>query len=287
MMAVGICLVSLGNVNNTEAMVREKEFRLAPFSASRARGIGSLRPEEKASFAAMVSCQVDEFKRFERDCRAVRRRPPSMYAYISRCLGVVLESQPELLSVYWRRQFFVPTRIDVELKVEALDCNGHKLPVSLGLADVGARSLSDLADEITVRGRALRRNRYAPPRPHRLAPAWTPAAWKNMIGWVGAQRPQAKRRRAFARGIVQMASTTNDFGDKGGWGLRFYSSSVLSVTLGGMTKRAIVENEEIVIRECLDIAIHFDHTVTDGAPATRFMAQLVKEIESGRVLAEF
>ena len=72
-----------------------------------------------------------------------------------------------------------------------------------------------------------------------------------------------------------------------GWGFRLYTVCPIALTLGGLSKRALVVNDEIAIRHCLDIGFNFNHLVMDGAPATRFIAQLMDEIESGRLLYEF
>ena len=57
------------------------------------------------------------------------------------------------------------------------------------------------------------------------------------------------------------------FGKRGGWGIAFLMSHNLGLTVGGITKRPVVFEEVIAVRECLEITLSFDHDIVDGAPA--------------------
>ncbi|MHA2281561.1 MAG: 2-oxo acid dehydrogenase subunit E2 [Promethearchaeota archaeon] len=70
------------------------------------------------------------------------------------------------------------------------------------------------------------------------------------------------------------------FGKVYGWPIPT-TSHPLAIAIGGITKKPGVNLGEIEIREYLTITILFNHDVVDGAPATRFISQLVELIESG------
>ncbi|TFG11036.1 dihydrolipoamide acyltransferase, partial [Candidatus Heimdallarchaeota archaeon] len=55
----------------------------------------------------------------------------------------------------------------------------------------------------------------------------------------------------------------------------------------GISKRPVVIDEEVEIRECVDLTIMVDHAVVDGAPFTRFIQSLTELVEEGYGLAEF
>ena len=59
----------------------------------------------------------------------------------------------------------------------------------------------------------------------------------------------------------------------------------LEVVIGGMTQRPRVVDGQIEAREVLDLTIVIDHNVVDGAPATRFAAQLRELIETAAVIS--
>jgi pyruvate/2-oxoglutarate dehydrogenase complex dihydrolipoamide acyltransferase (E2) component len=52
-----------------------------------------------------------------------------------------------------------------------------------------------------------------------------------------------------------------------------------------MTQRPRAVNGQVEIRDVLDLALMIDHNVVDGAPATRFGAELRKLIEDAAVIS--
>jgi len=69
-------------------------------------------------------------------------------------------------------------------------------------------------------------------------------------------------------------------GQINGW---FIHKSVhpLSFGLGSVIKKPVVVNDEIVIREILNMTILLDHDAIDGAPMARFVKDLIRNIETG------
>jgi pyruvate/2-oxoglutarate dehydrogenase complex dihydrolipoamide acyltransferase (E2) component len=67
-----------------------------------------------------------------------------------------------------------------------------------------------------------------------------------------------------------------------GW---FIHKSVhpLSFGIGSILKKPVVINNEIKIREILNMTILADHDVIDGAPMVRFLNDLTKYIEGGEL----
>jgi pyruvate/2-oxoglutarate dehydrogenase complex dihydrolipoamide acyltransferase (E2) component len=59
----------------------------------------------------------------------------------------------------------------------------------------------------------------------------------------------------------------------------------LEVVIGGMTQRPRVVDGQIEARDVLDLTVVIDHNVVDGAPATRFAAQLRELIETAAVIS--
>ena len=59
----------------------------------------------------------------------------------------------------------------------------------------------------------------------------------------------------------------------------------LEAVVGGMTQRPRVVNGQVEIRDVLDRTLVIDHNVVDGAPATRFGAELREQIESATVIS--
>jgi pyruvate/2-oxoglutarate dehydrogenase complex dihydrolipoamide acyltransferase (E2) component len=74
------------------------------------------------------------------------------------------------------------------------------------------------------------------------------------------------------------------FAGGGGFGITPMTMMSLEVVVGGLARRPRVIDDHIEIRNVLDLTLAIDHNVIDGAPATRFTADLRKLIESAAVL---
>ena len=70
------------------------------------------------------------------------------------------------------------------------------------------------------------------------------------------------------------------FGKGGGWGIPV-ANYTLSVTVGGMQKKPGIFNDQITIREYLDLTLSIDHDIVDGAPAARFVQYFRELLEEG------
>ncbi len=79
------------------------------------------------------------------------------------------------------------------------------------------------------------------------------------------------------------------FGKGNGFGITYMPLHTLGLTIGGIqTKPGYVDGtfEAVVPREYLSLTISFDHDIVDGAPAARFVKDLVDFIEDGSLLLE-
>jgi pyruvate/2-oxoglutarate dehydrogenase complex dihydrolipoamide acyltransferase (E2) component len=68
------------------------------------------------------------------------------------------------------------------------------------------------------------------------------------------------------------------------WVGGFGGITTLNIALGGVTKRLIKIDNNIVENEFLQITASLDHDIIDGAPATRLQAYFVQLIEEGYAL---
>ena len=85
------------------------------------------------------------------------------------------------------------------------------------------------------------------------------------------------------QGFNIIVTSMGMFGAGGGHVIPYQHAS-LCISVGGITRKPGVVDDQIEPREFLSITATFDHDITDGAPAARF-AQLLKEyIERGHGL---
>lgn len=271
-----------------EQAVSRPSFQIEKVAHDRAKVVRSLSEMPRGhGFCVVTTCDISRFGDFEKRCRQARRRPPSFYAYVARCMGATLQNQRHLIAARYGKKRVVPSQVQIKIAVEAATHTGEKMPMMLMFHDLGNRTMPDIADEMKARLKPLKRT---PPAPHReasrFAPPGSPLWWSVFVQNVRARHPRMRHAKACTWACAQLSSTSQLTKGHAGWGIQMFTPSALSVTLGGISKRALVVDDEIVARLCVDMAVTFDHDITDGAPATRYLTQLVEEIESGRLLCE-
>jgi pyruvate/2-oxoglutarate dehydrogenase complex dihydrolipoamide acyltransferase (E2) component len=79
-----------------------------------------------------------------------------------------------------------------------------------------------------------------------------------------------------------MITSLSGMGKVNGWFV-YTSIHPVSFGLGAIIKKPVVINDEIHIREMMNMTILLDHDVIDGAPMARFVKHLVRNIESWEV----
>jgi hypothetical protein len=92
----------------------------------------------------------------------------------------------------------------------------------------------------------------------------------------------ALARSVRMRRIAGTVSVTSVgmFAGGGGFGIGVPTVLSLGIFVGGAGPRPRVVADRIEIRDVLDLTITVDHNVVDGAPATRFAADLRRMLES-------
>ncbi len=60
-----------------------------------------------------------------------------------------------------------------------------------------------------------------------------------------------------------------------------HGSATVLLTVGSINNKVVKIDNEFVEKEHLCLTVSFDHDIIDGAPAARFMNDLINEIKSG------
>jgi pyruvate/2-oxoglutarate dehydrogenase complex dihydrolipoamide acyltransferase (E2) component len=79
-------------------------------------------------------------------------------------------------------------------------------------------------------------------------------------------------------GTVQVTAV-GMFAGGGGFAIAPPTLASLAVVVGGVSRQPRVVGEAIAVRDVLDLTVTIDHNVVDGAPATRFGADLRSRLE--------
>jgi len=202
----------------------------------------------------------------------------SLTAFIIYCLGKAIQENPHMHAYKnWRNQLVIFEDIYINSMVE-IETGGRKIPIPHIFKEVNKRSYIDIHNEI----RTSKKN------PTKTAEKdfmeWfliLPAFLRRLFYWVVMRIPQVFRKYSSS----VLVTAVGMFGQGGGWAITM-PNFTLTVTVGGITRKPGVINDQIEIREYLDLTISIDHDIVDGAPMVRFVDSFRKLIEKGYGLSE-
>ena len=208
--------------------------------------------------------------------RLARSRPPlSMTAFVVATVARAVAAHPEVHAYRdWRGRLVRHRHVDVQTLVEVPTAQGPFGLVHV-VRDADIRSVADISSELravkgdptsTGTGRALQRLAPIAGR----VPGLFPAMYAVMARSVRAHD---------MTGTVQVTAV-GMFAGGGGFAIAPPTLASLIVVVGGMGPRPRALGEEVVVRDVLDLTVTIDHDVVDGAPATRFGADLRQRMES-------
>jgi pyruvate/2-oxoglutarate dehydrogenase complex dihydrolipoamide acyltransferase (E2) component len=202
--------------------------------------------------------------------------PLSLTAYVVACVGRAAAGHPEVHAYRdWRGRVVEHHHVDVQVLIEVPTDQGPFGLVHV-IRDADIRSVAAISDDIravkahpssTGNGRLL----------DTLAPTLgrLPGLYRAMYAVMSRSH-----RVHDAIGTVQVTAL-GMFADGGGFAIAPPSLASLTIVVGGISTspREVVGHVETI--ELLDLTVSIDHNVVDGAPATRFAADLRRILQQG------
>jgi len=173
----------------------------------------------------------------------------------------------------WRGRLVQHSHVDVQTLVEVQTSEGPFGLVHV-VRDADVRSVEDITAELrsvqdspasTASGRAL--DRFAP------AAGRIPGLFPLMFAVM------SRSVRAHLRAGTVQVTAVGMFAGGGGFALAPPTLASLSVVVGGLDRRPRALDDGIRVRDVLDVTVTVDHEIVDGAPATRFGAELRRLME--------
>jgi len=259
------------------AVERPRRVQVRPFPSNRRLVTAAMRAGRRmAPMVGLVDVDVTKANRL----LAASEPPLSLTAFVVASVARAAAAHPEVHAYRnWRGQLVTHQHVDVTTMIEIPTAQGpFGLPHVLRDADV--RDVPDLTAEL----RGVKRQPSASGSGRwleRAAPAAT-----HIPGAVDAMYAVMARSVAVRQRIGTVAVTAvGMFAGGGGFGLTPPSLMTLEVVVGGMAQRPRAVNGQVEIRDVLDLTLVIDHNVVDGAPATRFGAELRELIETAAAVS--
>ena len=200
----------------------------------------------------------------------------SFTAYIVACLAKVITKYPQFNSFIKGRKLVILDDVTISVLIER-EINGEKVPEPIGIQAAQKKSYLQIHKEIretnkqqgdvlgTLSGKVWLQ----------LIPSFI---LKTLVRLADRNLNMAKRYGKLAVTAVGM------FSKEPAWLIPHGSATVL-ITVGSISKKVIeIEEDKFESREHLCLTVSFDHNIVDGAPASRFVNDLVETIRNGNIL---
>jgi len=229
---------------------------------------------------AMLEFDVTECRQKLRDLRK-NGTPISFNAWLIKVIGSVLQKHPVAAAyLYNKNKLIIFHDINVSLLVEKKTSN-TKVPIPVVNEKVNEKTALEITEEIEQAKSqelqtddiVLKKHSTNYERLYYHLPGFLRRLfWKLLL-----KRPKIAYK---TMGNVAITSV-GMMGKINGW---FIHKSVhpISFGVGSILKKPVVFENEVKIREILNMTILVDHDVIDGAPMVRFLDDLTNYIETGK-----
>lgn len=220
----------------------------------------------------LIEVDVTDARARIREVEGKTGKKLSFTAFILYCVTKAIAEHPHLHAYRdWLGRLVIFEDINITCMVE-VDFGPRKIPIPHVFREINRLTLTQIHDEM----RATQTNPNATAessfmRWFLLAPAFV----RRVFYWVVMRFPSSFRDNSSS----VMVTAIGMFGEGGGWAITM-PNFTLNIAVGGIVKKPGVYNDQIAIREYLDMTVSIDHDIVDGAPAARFV-QTLRELLEG------
>jgi len=257
-------------------MSRNNKYKSIPLSLNRFAVIASASvTKEKNAIHAFTEIDITEPRRLMKEHFDKTGEKYSLTAYIVTCLAQVVKEHPQLNSFIKRRRLIILDDVTISVLVER-EINGEKVPEPLGIKQAQIKTFRQIHNEIRE-AKKIQSDKLG---------SYSNLTWIRFIPNIFLKSfiRMADKNINMAQRYGKVAVTSiGMFSKEAVWFIPHGSATVL-ITVGSISNKVIESEGQFISREHLCLTVSFDHNIVDGAPASRFMNQLIETIKSGSLL---
>jgi hypothetical protein len=221
----------------------------------------------------LIEVDISNARQIIRAHKAQTGESLSLTAFVIFCLAKAIEKNKHLHAYRdWRSRLVIYDDINVNAMIE-VQHDGRLIPMPYIFEAVNKMTYRDVHEQ-------LRAAQTKPGSTNELNfMRWfliLPAFLRRIFYWVVMRLPQTFRKYSSSVQVTAVGM----FGKRGGWGITM-PNFTLTVVIGGIVKKPGVVNDEIAVREDLDLTVSVDHDIVDGAPIARFVNDFQDLLENG------
>jgi pyruvate/2-oxoglutarate dehydrogenase complex dihydrolipoamide acyltransferase (E2) component len=195
----------------------------------------------------------------------------SLTAYIVTCLSNVIKDYPQFNSFTKGRKLILLDDITISVLIER-EIAGENVPEPIGIKQAQDKTYLQIHKEI----RDAKKQKT------------------DKLGSLSGQTIPSFLLRRFIRIADKNIHMAKKYGKIAVTAVGMYSkepiwfiphgTATVLITVGSIEKKVVELDNQFVSREHLCLTVSFDHDIVDGAPASRFMNQLIETIKSGQLI---
>ncbi len=206
----------------------------------------------------------------------------SFTSWLIKCISQAVSEHKEVHAYRVnRKEIIVYDNVHVSTMVERTTPSGKKVPITYVINFANNKSVLEITKEIrAVQQRTIKeKSQFVEKTPKfyiKIYPLIPKFIRKKII-----QRMMSNTEFFIENTGTVGVTAVGMFGKNiSGWAVPF-TSSTLSVAIGGIKTKPDLINGKLINQEFLNLTIQIDHTIVDGAPATRFVSRLAELVETG------
>lgn len=229
----------------------------------------------KNTIHCLARADVTEPRRMIREHFERTGEKLSFTAHVVTCLAQVMKQHPRMNALIRGNRLVMLEDVTISVLIER-EVDEEKIPEPVGILQAQLKTYRQISSE-------MKAARDVPD--HRLG-GLSGTAWIRFIPsfLLRAFVRLAERNLTMARRYGKVAVTAvGMFTREPVWFIPHGSATVL-LTVGSIEKREVINDGLRETREYLSLTGSFDHNIIDGAPAARFMNQLLETLGSGQFL---
>lgn len=257
--------------------IRERGITVRPFPSSRRLVTAAARAGRRiAPMHGLFDVDVTAARRL-----LVGEDPPlSLTAFVVASVGRAAAAHPQVHAYRdWRGRLVAHRHVDVQTLIEVPTGQGPFALVHV-VRDADVRSVAAISAEL----RAVKAY-PATATTGRLLETVAPTAGRIPGLYRALFAMMSRSRRIHLATGTVVVTAVGMFADGGGFAIAPPTLASLVIVVGGASERPRVVGERVQVRDVLDLTVSIDHNVVDGAPATRFAADLRELMNTAAVLA--
>lgn len=226
---------------------------------------------------ALLEFDVTEVRKMLRQGRS-QGKGGSLFSFFLKAIGRCLEEFPEFNSMANMNTTTTFSEVDIDIPIE-VNSNGKIYNKQYIIRDVNGKSLFDIDREIGIAKRNSGEEKsYMSSRAGQKLLTTLPKSFALFLFRQVLKNHSLVKKFS---GTVFVTSVSM-FSNAPGYIIPFIGGpKAVSFAIGSVNKKPVVINDQIQIREMVNITSIFNHDLVDGAPAARFINILRKYIERG------